>query len=191
MLSTVFAFLACATFPVSDPLQAPARMGLNQPAIEVGAYMTSTTLLCRNFSTFDHLLVFGRTGLSSTVTVVLHSGDYVRYDYTPESLQGMMIEIVGARSTTSFVTSGSLALSLPSGSSDESLWFVPGVSGLVTWQQVGCDVEEFQPSPSMLPSYLGAAGPGDGRANAAAQAPIAVPIGGVISGGIPRAPAPM
>jgi hypothetical protein len=191
MLSTVFAFLACATFPVSDPLQAPARMGLNQPTVEVGGYVTSTTFLCRNFSTFDHLLVFGRTGLSSTETVVLHAGDYVRYDFTPESLQGMQIEVVSVRSSSTFVTSGALGLALPSGSSDESLWFVPGVSGLVTWQQIGCDVNKMLPSGSMLPSYLGAAGPGDGRANTAAQAPIAVPVGGVVSGGIPTAPVPM
>lgn len=186
MLSNVLAFLACATFPVSDPLQAPARMGLNQPVVEVGTYVTSTTLLCHNFSSFDHLLVFGRTGLSSTDTVVLHAGDYVRYDYTPESLQGLMIEVVAVKGPTSFVTSGSFALAIPSGSSDESNWFVPGVSGLVTWQQVGCDVTQGVPSGSMLPSYLGALGPGDGRSNAAAQCPIAVPVGGVISGGVPK-----
>jgi hypothetical protein len=191
MLSNVLALLACATFPVSDPLQSPAQMAANQPAVEVGTYVTSTAFLAHNFSNFDHLLVFGRSGLSSTATVVLHAGASVRYDYAPESLQGMQVEVVAVKSPTSLATSGSLSLVLPSGSTDESLWYVPGVSGLVTWQQNGCDVVRVAPMGSMLPSYLGASGPGDGSMNAACQAPIAIPTGGVISNGVPKTPLPM
>ncbi len=191
MLSNVLALLACATFPVSDPLQSPAQMPANQPVVEVGTYVTSTAFLAHNFSNFDHLLVFGRTGLSSTVTVVLHAGASVRYDYAPEALQGVKIEVVAVRSPILLATSGALPLVLPAGSSDESLWSVPGVVGLVTWQQNGCDVVPFSPLSSMLPSYLGAIGPGDGSMNGACQAPIAVPTGGVITGGLPKTLLPM
>jgi hypothetical protein len=191
MLSNVLALLACATFPVSEPLQAPAQMAANQPAVEVGTYVTSTAFLARNFSNFDHLLVFGRSGLSSTVTVVLHAGASVRYDYAPEALQGVKVEVVAVRSSTSLATGGAVPLVLPSGSSDESLWSVPGVSGLVTWQQTGCEVVRVTPMSSMLPSYLGASGPGDGSMNAACQAPISVPTGGVITYGVPKTPLPM
>jgi hypothetical protein len=150
-----------------------------------------SAFVARNFSNFDHLLVFGRSGLSSTVTVVLHAGASVRYDYAPEALQGVKVEVVAVKGPTSFATSGALLLALPAGSSDESLWSVPGVIGLVTWQQTGCDVVRVNPLTSMLPSYLGATGVGDGSMNAACQAPIAIPTGGVIANGIPRAPLPM
>ena len=52
---------------------------------------------CHPFSAFDHLLVFGRTGLSSTVTVTLPAGAYVEYGYAPESLPGVQIEIVSLK----------------------------------------------------------------------------------------------
>jgi hypothetical protein len=191
MLSSVLAFLTCATFTVSDPLQSPAQMAANQPAVEVGTYVTSTTFLCKNFSSYDHILVFGRTGLPSTVTVVLPAGADVRYDYSPESLVGMQLEVVSLRNPLALVTSGSLGLPLPVGSNDEGLWNVQGRAGLVTWKQMGCDVNMALPSGSMLPSYLGATGPGDGSMNAACQAPIAVPTGGVVIGGVPKTPLPM
>jgi hypothetical protein len=191
MLSNVLALLACATFPVSDPLQSPAQMPANQPVVEVGTYVTSTAFVARNFSNFDHLLVFGRTGLSSTVTVVLHAGASVRYDYAPEALQGVKVEVVAVRTPVLLATSGALPLVVPDGSNDESLWSVPGVLGLVTWQQTGCDVVRFSPLSSMLPSYLGAIGVGDGSMNAACQAPIAIPTGGVIANGVPKTPLPM
>ena len=191
MLSSVLAFLTCATFTVSDPLQSPAQMPSNQAAVEVGTYVTSTALVCRNFSNFDHLLVFGRTGLSSTVTVTLHAGASVRYDFAPESLPGVFVEVVAVKSPISLATSGTLVLAPPAGSSDESFWFVPGLLGLVTWQQNGCNVNRATPLGSMLPLYLGAIGPGDGSVNMMIQAPIAVPTGGVITGGVPKTPMPM
>ena len=191
MLSSVLAFLTCATFTVSDPLQSPAQVAANQPAVEVGTYVTSTTFLCKNFSSYDHLLVFGRTGLLSTVTVVLPAGTEVRYDYSPESLTGMQFEVVSLKNPLSLVTSGSLGLALPMGSNDESLWYSQGLKGLVTWRQVGCDVSMAYPSGSMLPSYLGASGPGDGSMNSACQAPVSVPTGGIISVGVPKTPLPM
>jgi hypothetical protein len=191
MLSSVLAFLTCATFTVSDPLQSPAQMPTNQAPVEVGTYVTSTALVCRNFSNFDHLLVFGRAGVSSTVTVVLHGGASVRYDFAPEALPGVFVEVVAVRSSVSLATSGTLVLAPPAGSVDESFWFVPGVLGLVTWQQNGCNVIHGTPLSSMLPLYLGAIGPGDGSANCMIQAPIAVPTGGVITGGVPKTPLPM
>jgi hypothetical protein len=191
MLSSVLAFLTCATFTVSDPLQAPAQMPANQAAVEVGTYVTSTALVCRNFSNFDHLLVFGRTGVSSTVTVVLHGGASVRYDFAPEALPGVFVEIVAVRSPLSLATSGTLVLAPPPGSIDESFWFVPGLLGLVTWQQNGCNVIRATPLASMLPLYLGAIGPGDGSANLMIQAPVAVPTGGVVHDGVPKTPLPM
>src|SRR5436190_864753 len=118
MLSSVLAFLTCATFTVSDPLQSPAQMPANQAAVEVGTYVTSTALVCRNFSSFDHLLVFGRAGLSSTVTVVIHGGASVRYDFAPEALPGVFVEVVGVHGPLSLATSGTLVLAPPAASPD-------------------------------------------------------------------------
>jgi hypothetical protein len=174
MLSCVLAMITCVAIPVDQPLDVAAQMPSSSPAAEVGAYVTTTSFRCRNFSSSNYVLVFGQSGTSVTVTVPLSADASVAYAVTPETLQGVYIEVVAVSSSSSFASSGSITLALPANSTDMSLWFVRGSTGLLTWRQNGCDVELVQPGESLVPSSTVDALPGEEDA-AAAQAPVAVP----------------
>ena len=184
MLSSVLALITCAAIPVADPLEISAQMPPDQPAVQVGTYMTSTYFRCRNFSSVNCILVFGQSGSSQTIYVPLPANGEVEYAITPEALQGVFLEVVTASSATDLKTSGSIALLAPETSSDMSLWFVPETSGLVTWSQNGCDVESVHPSDSMLSNTIPVASPDEGGVYSAAQAPAGVPV----SSGLPSTP---
>jgi hypothetical protein len=176
MLSSVLALITCAAIPVNQPLDTTAQMSTTSPAVEVGAYVTATSFQCRNFSTNGYLLVFGQTGTSTTVTVPLPASASVAYSATPDMMRGVYVEAVAVTGSSTFGSSGAISLALPANSSDMSLWFVPGPSGLMTWEQIGCDVELVIPGDSMIQSSLTTSPPQD-ETFSASQIPTGVPIG--------------
>ena len=174
MLSSVLALITCATIPVDQPLDVAAQMSASSPAVEVGIYTTDSSFQCRNFSATNYLLVFAQAGSPITVTVALPPGGTVGYSITPATAQGTVVEAIAVPSPTSLVSSGSISLAIPSNSSDQSLWFVPGLSGLVTWRQIGCNVEVVQPGATLLPNGV-PADVSEDCASSAAQVPVRVP----------------
>jgi hypothetical protein len=167
--------ITCVAIPVDQPLDVAAQMPASSPAADVGIYVTTSSFTCRNFSSSNYLLVFGQSGSSVTVSVPLPAASSVAYAVTPDTLKGVFIEVVAAPSSTSFASSGSIALSLPANSTDMSLWFVRGTTGLTTWLQNGCQVALVQPGPSLLQS-TSIQSP-SGEEDLSAQAPVAVPTG--------------
>jgi len=191
MLSSVLALITCAAIPVADPLEVSAQMPADQPAVEVGTYMTSTSFRCRNFSSVNCVLVFGQSGTSNQIYVPLPAYGEVEYAIPPGALHGIYLEVVAAPSPTDLQTSGSIALMLQAGSADGSLWFVPGTSGLVTWEQSGCDVQSVQPNSSMLSTTVPVESPDGGDSYAASQAPSGVPVGSGLPSTPPQSLPPM
>jgi hypothetical protein len=175
MLSCVLAMITCVAIPVDQPLAVAAQMPISSPAADVGTYVTTSSFSCRNFSSSNYLLVFGQSGTSVTVTVSLPAASSVAYAATPAMLQNVFVEVVAAPDASSFASSGSIPLALPANSTDMSLWFVRGSTGLTTWRQTGCDVELVQPGDSLL-SSASVESPTDGT-DFASQAPVAVPTG--------------
>ena len=176
MLSSVLALITCAAIPVTEPLAVPAQMFPATPAVEAGMHVTSTSFQCRNFSGTNYVLVFGQSGSSVTISVPLPAYGSAAYGFSPESLQGVFVEAVAVSSTSNMRSSGSIALALPQSSADESFWFVPGDAGLVTWRQIGCEVEIIRPGGTLIsgaPSIVVE----EGVDAAAAQSPTGVPTG--------------
>lgn len=190
MLSCVLAMITCVAIPVDQPLDVAAQMPATSPAAEVGAYVTTTSFRCRNFSSSNYVLVFGQSGTSATVTVPLPAAGSVAYAVTPETLQGVFIEVVAAPGSSTFASSGSIAIALPANSTDMSLWFVRGSTGLTTWRQKGCDVELVQPGASLLSSTAVDSPTGE-EAASSAQAPVAVPTGTTSTSTAPQSLPPM
>jgi hypothetical protein len=174
MLSSVLAAITCIAIPVSDPLEISAQMKPDQAPVEVGTYVTATSFRSRNFSNVNQLLVFGAAGVPTPVLVTLPPGGIVQYDFAPQALDGVMLEVVSLRGGV-MTTSGEHVLALPAGSVDQSLWTVPAASGLVTWQQLGCEVTLLPPQGSFLPAGLASTGSGTEAATAPPMPPIAVP----------------
>ena len=190
MLSNVLALITCAAIPVEQPLDVAAEMSPSTPAVEVGAHVTSTSFRCRNFTASNYILVFGRSGSSITVTVPLPPNAILEYAASPEAIQGTYLEVVAVPSPTDFVSSGSIALALPANSTDASLWFVPGIAALVTWRQLGCEVELVRPSSSLLPTSWAELITEDGE-YATVQVPVRVPTGPATSSPPPQSLPPM
>ncbi len=176
MLSSVLALITCTAIPVNEPLAVPAQMSPASPAVEAGMHVTGTSFQCRNFSSTNYVLVFGQSGTSATVAVPLPPNASVAYGFSAESLQGVFVEAVAVRSSANMLSSGSIALGMPANSNDESLWFVPGNQGLVTWRQLGCEVEIVQPGGTLL-SNVQAASTEESTESSAAQIPSGVPTG--------------
>jgi len=151
--------------------------------------VTTSSFRCRNFSSSNYLLVFGQSGTSVTVTVALPAASSVAYAATPDMFRNVFMEVVAAPDASSFASSGSIPLALPSNSTDMSLWFVRGSAGLTTWRQNGCDVELVQPGESLLSSA--SVESSSGGADFATQAPVAVPTGSGASNTTPQLPPPM
>ena len=189
MLSCVLAMITCVAIPVDQPLDVAAQMPTSSPSAEVGTYVTTSSFRCRNFSSSNYLLVFGQSGTSVTVTVSLPAASSVAYAATPDMLQNVFMEVVAAPGTSTFASSGSIPLALPANSTDMSLWFVRGATGLTTWRQNGCDVELVQPGDSLV-SSASVESPSDGT-DYATQAPVAVPTGTSGSTTTPQLPPPM
>jgi hypothetical protein len=175
MLSCVLAMITCVAIPVDQPLDVAAQMPTSSPAAEVGMYITTTSFRCRNFSSSNYLLVFGQGGTSATVTVPLPAAGSLSYAVTPDQLKGVFVEVIAAPSSLDFVSSGSVSLAVPSNSTDMSLWFVRGSTGLTTWLQSGCDVALVQPGDTLLQSPSIESPTGEEALSA--QAPVAVPTG--------------
>jgi hypothetical protein len=175
MLSCVLAMVTCVAIPVDQPLDVAAQMPTSSPAAEVGAYVTTSSFRCRNFSSSNYLLVFGQSGTSVTVTVPLPAAASVAYAATPDTIRSGFIEVVAAPGTSGFESSGSISLALSENSTDMSLWFVRGPTGLTTWRQNGCDVDLVQPGDSLVASS--SVESPSGEADLATQAPVAVPTG--------------
>jgi hypothetical protein len=182
--------ITCVAIPVDQPLDVAAQMPASSPAADVGTYVTTSSFRCRNFSSSNYLLVFGQSGTSVTVTVPLPAASSVAYAVTPETLPGVLIEVVAAPGSSSFASSGSIPLALPTNSTDMNLWFVRGSTGLVTWRQNGCDVELVQPGASLVPS-TSIESPSGADDVSAAQAPVAVPTGTNSTSTAPQSLPPM
>lgn len=176
MLSSVLALITCAAIPVDQPLDMAAQMSASSPAVEIGAYVTATSFQCRNFSSTGYLLVFGQSGTSTTVTVPLPASASVAYSATPDTMRGVYVEALTVTGSPTIASSGAISLALPANSCDMSLWFVPSSSGLMTWEQTGCDVELVGPGDSMIQSSLTTSPSGD-ESYSASQVPTGVPTG--------------
>lgn len=150
MLSSFLATVTCLAIPVTDPLQTPAVMPEGAAAVEVGIYVTPTSFRSRNFSNLTQHLVFAAEGSSDPVIVHLLPGGIVRYEFSPEALSGVVLEVVAERDSR-LTTSGAHSLCLPQGSVDMSLWTVPGHPRGTTWQQIGCQVTDLPSDRSLMP----------------------------------------
>jgi hypothetical protein len=150
MLSCFLATLTCLAIPVTDPLQAPAVMAPGTPAIEVGIHVTPTSFRSRNFSNLTQLLVFAAEGSPESVIVQLLPGEIVNYEFSPEALAGVVLEVVAVRDSF-LTTSGAHSLSLPQGSVDMGLWTVPSRPRGITWRQLGTEATELPSDESVMP----------------------------------------
>jgi len=181
MLSCVLTVITCTAIPVADPLEIPATMPADQPTVDVGTFVTSTSIRSRNYSSNDCLLLFGNAASASPVIVILPPGASVEYEFSPQDLRDVSFEVVSWNGST-MATSGAVPLALPPNATDQSLWNVTGPPGLLTWQQNGAEVSLLAPAGSMVPAGWGAVGPDPNSCAAAAQTPIAVPTRRIPSG---------
>jgi hypothetical protein len=145
MLPKLFAAITCLTFPVSEPLEAPAVMPADTAPIAVATYVTPTSFRSRNFSSTEYMLVFASQGVPSPVVVQLPAGGFVEYQFSPEALAGVSLEVVAVHDNV-FTTAGVHPLQLPAGSSSMSLWSAPTAP-----MQLGCEVSRMSSSGSLLP----------------------------------------
>lgn len=173
MLSSFLATLTCLAIPVADPLQTPAVMAPGTPAVEVGIHVTSTSFRSRNFSNLTQLLVFAAEGSPETVIVHLLPGETVTYEFSPEALAGVVLEVVTKRDAY-LTTSGAHSLSLPQDSLDMSLWIVPAKPRGITWRQIGSEVTDLPSNQSLMPPGSTWDDPTPGTINAT-HVPVAVP----------------
>ncbi|MFN0006652.1 MAG: hypothetical protein ACKVXR_01995 [Planctomycetota bacterium] len=150
MLSIYLATVTCLAIPVTDPLQAPAVMTPGTPAVEVGIHVTPTSFRGRNFSSLSHILVFAAEGSPEPVLVQLLPGQTVTYEFSPEALAGVVLEVVTRRDPY-LTTSGAHSLSLPQGSNDMSLWTVYSKPRGITWRQIGMQATDLPSDQSLMP----------------------------------------
>ena len=174
MLSSFLAAITCLTIPVSDPLEVAPAMTEGTNAIAVGMHVTPTSFHGRNFSDTLQLLVFVAEGAPEPVIVNLPVGGAVAYEFSPEALRGVSVEVVEVRSEGLW-TSGVHPLALPTGSSDMTLWTVLTKPACSTWRQLGCEVELLPPQGSLLPAGSTLNEPGTQDALAPMHVPVAVP----------------
>jgi hypothetical protein len=150
MLSSFLATVTCLAIPVTDPLAMPAVMAQGTAQVEVGIYVTPTSFRSRNFSNLTQLLVFAAEGSSDPVVVQLLPGGIVQYEFSPEALAGVVLEVVAQRGSH-LSTSGAHSLGLPLGSNDMSLWTVPASPRGITWMQVGLQATDLPSDQSLMP----------------------------------------
>lgn len=174
MLSSFLASVTCLTIPVSDPVEVAAVMSEGATPIAVGTHVTPTSFHSRNFSDTLQLLVFGAEGAPEPVIVHLPAGGAVAYEFSPEALAGVTLEVVEVGSNGLW-TSGVHPLALPAGVSDMSLWTVPTKPTHETWRQLGCEVDFLLPQGSLLPAGTTSNEPGTESAIAPSHTPVAVP----------------
>lgn len=189
MLSSFLATLTCLAIPVTDPLEAPAVMTPGTPAVEVGIHVTSTSFRSRNFSNLTQLLVFAAEGCPEPVIVQLCPGQIVNYEFSPEALAGVVLEVVAKRDEH-LSTSGAHSLSLPQGSVDMSLWTVPSKPRGITWRQVGAEMTDLPSSQSLMPPGSTWDDPTPGSLNAV-HVPVAVPRISIGPGSVGEVYSPM
>ena len=151
MLSSFLATVTCLAIPVSEPLETPAVMSEGTAAVEVGIHVTPTSFRSRNFSNLTQHLVFAAEGSPDPVVVQLLPGGVVEYQFSPEALAGVRIEVL-ARRGDHLTTSGAHSIGLPPGSVDMSLWIVPGKPRGTAWRQLGCEATDLPSDQSLLPS---------------------------------------
>jgi hypothetical protein len=189
MLSSFLATLTCLAIPVTEPLEAPAVMTPGTPSVEVGIHVTSTSFRSRNFSNLTHYLVFAAEGSPESIIVQLLPGEVVTYEFSPEALAGVVLEVVATRDIH-LTTSGAHSLSLPEGSVDMSLWTVPSKPRDIAWRQIGSEVTELPSDQSLMP-------PGStwddltGGSQNATHVPVAVPRTSIGSGTVGEIYTPM
>jgi len=151
MLSSFLATVTCLAIPVTDPLETKPVMTDGTAAVEVGIYVTPTSFRSRNFSNLTQLLVFAAEGSPDPVIVQLLPGGIVEYQFSPEALAGVVVEVIAKRDDH-LTTSGAHSLCLPQGAVDMSLWSVPGAPRGITWRQIGCEATDLPSDQSLLPS---------------------------------------
>lgn len=173
MLSSFLATVTCLAIPVTDPLETSAVMYEGTAAVEVGIYVTPTSFRSRNFSNLTQLLVFAAEGSPDPVIVHLLPGGIVEYEFSPEALAGVVLEVVAERDTR-LTTSGAHSLCLPQGSVDMSLWTVPESPRGITWMQIGCQATDLPSDQSLMPPGSTWEDP-ETDALSALHVPVAVP----------------
>jgi hypothetical protein len=172
MLASLLAAMTCLTFPVSDPLEAPAVMPEGSAPIAVGTHVTPTSFRSRNFSSAEQMLVFVSQGVPSPIVVKLPVGGIVEYQFSPEALAGVSLEIVEVHNNV-LTTGGVHALQLPANASCMTLWQVPAAPGFATWQQIGCEVSRLPSAGTLLPQ--GSTSNDPNTDNAVVGPPVTVP----------------
>jgi hypothetical protein len=176
MLSSLCAAVLCAAIPVGSALEVPARAAEGDPSVELGVHLTSTTFRARNFSDVEQLMVFSN-GAGEPVFVVLPVGAYVEYDFQPEDLDGVRMEVVSLREGA-WKASGAQLLTVNAATGEETMWFQPGERRVHTWQQDGCEVSERDPSGTLLPDGFIDQGTQSDLLLAPTHVPVITPWGG-------------
>ena len=173
MLSSFLATVTCLAIPVTEPLETPAVMSAGSGAVEVGIHVTPTSFRSRNFSNVTQHLLFAAEGSPEPVVVQMLPGAVVEYEFSPEALAGVRVEVVAKRDNR-LTTSGAHSIGLPQGSPDMSLWIVPGKPRGTAWRQLGLEATNLPSDESLMPSGSTWEDP-ETDPLAATHVPVAVP----------------
>lgn len=126
------------------------------PSVEVSFVITPTSFDARNYSNTNQIVLFRNAGQDLVVARTIPSGADLLYTFARQALEGVEVEVVGARSSLS--NSGVIPLSEIFASGIDRIWIerTGGISRV--WLEDGGNYEVYAPDATMLPKAVVDAG---------------------------------
>jgi hypothetical protein len=142
---------AVATFSIS-------ASGSVNPNVEISFVISPTSFDARNYSSANQIVLFRNAGQDLVVARTIPSGVDVLYTFTRQALEGVEVEVVGARGSVTLTNSGVIPLSEIFAAGIDRIW-VERVDGVArVWLEDGGVFEVYAPDATMLPDAVVDAG---------------------------------
>lgn len=135
-----------------------AASGTVNPNVEMSFVISPTSFDARNYSSANQVVLFRNAGQDLVVARTIPVEAEVLYTFPRQALEGVEIEVIGARGSVTLTNSGVIPLSDIFASGIDRIWVerVDGASRV--WLEDGGEFVVYAPDATMLPEAVVDAG---------------------------------